>query len=304
MKYEYNAPNTIQQQERLVNLGLATKKIHNDLVTYKYAKKVMYDYLWDTDETLLECRGHTYDLSTGLIVLTPPRKSFNYLENGNWKDVGFDTPVVAFKKFNGFMASATMYKDELIVGTTGTTNPNTSEYVGWATREIIKSGISVHEDITRIFEIIIPEDPHIVEEPVQGAVLLLSRWGDGFTQAHRQRDSIENSFVEGTLSYLLELSKVDKGEGWMVYKEEDILKGNFNNPCKLKTEYYVQKKKLMRAGKNSVQEMFNEPRKFASKFNPTFAKVIDSVVNYHLMGEWLSMTDVQRRKFIDYVYEE
>ena len=79
---------TMQQQEALVSQGLAKKKINEELglVTYKYAKKVMYDYLWDKHPELLMCRGHVYDVNTGKLVIAAPKKSFNYLENGTWKD--------------------------------------------------------------------------------------------------------------------------------------------------------------------------------------------------------------------------
>ncbi len=50
---------TMQQQEDLVSQGLAKKKVNTELglVTYKYAKKAMYKYLWNDHPELLECRG-------------------------------------------------------------------------------------------------------------------------------------------------------------------------------------------------------------------------------------------------------
>jgi hypothetical protein len=285
--------NSMQQQELLVSKGLATKKVNGNLVTYKYAKKVMYDYLWDTDSSLLECRGHTYDINTGEIVLAAPTKSFNYLENGTWADVPLDTPVVAYKKYNGFMASATSYKNQLIVGTTGTTSEITSKYVTWARREIIKSNAPIIDGVTRIFEIVIPEDPHIVKEEVQGAVFLLSRYDDGVTFP-------KGDYIESTLADILELKKTDRGEGWMVYKlVEDTYIDYLGNCCKIKSDYYVQKKKLMRAGKNTVAEMYANTEKYIQSFNPEFAKVIQCVVSSEHQELWSSAGDQERRKIIE-----
>ena len=37
---------TLQQQQELVKKGLAVAKTNNNLITFKYHRKVMYDYLW------------------------------------------------------------------------------------------------------------------------------------------------------------------------------------------------------------------------------------------------------------------
>ena len=124
---------TYEQQLDLVQKKLATAKTVGNLTTFKYARRVMYDYLWNDHPELLECRGHTYDNTNGKLVLAAPRKSFNYLENGTWDDVPDDQPVIAYKKFNGFMATASMYNGELVVGTTGTTG---SDYAKMARKHI------------------------------------------------------------------------------------------------------------------------------------------------------------------------
>ena len=79
--------NSYETMQRLVAAKLATVSTNGHLDTFKYARRVMFDYLWDTDPALLECRGITYDNRTGALVVAAPRKSFNYLENGWWKDV-------------------------------------------------------------------------------------------------------------------------------------------------------------------------------------------------------------------------
>jgi hypothetical protein len=126
---------TFDQQESLVSQGLAIRKVDDaqGLVTYKYHRKVMFDNLWNKYPETLECRGHVYSLATGELVQAPPRKSFNYLENGHWQGLPLDTPVRYMKKYNGFMAAATMHQGRRIISTTGTT---TSQYVSMAAQYI------------------------------------------------------------------------------------------------------------------------------------------------------------------------
>jgi len=102
---------TMQQQEELVQQGFAKKKFNPELNinTYKYAKKVMYEYLWKKYPDLLECRGHGYDATTGSPVVFAPKKAFNYLEDGHWADVPLDNKVQVFKKWNGFMSTVSVH---------------------------------------------------------------------------------------------------------------------------------------------------------------------------------------------------
>jgi hypothetical protein len=106
---------TYQQQMDLVKQGLAKVSINGKFSTFKYARKVMYDYLWDTHSDLKYCRGQTYDNTNGNIVTLPPAKSFNYLENNTWKNKPLDTPVILYKKYNGYMAAMSIYDGELVV---------------------------------------------------------------------------------------------------------------------------------------------------------------------------------------------
>lgn len=126
---------TFEQQNDLVNKGLATRKDNGKLSTFKYARKVMFDYLWDKHPELRECRGHTYDSTNGNLVVAAPTKTFNYLENNTWKHVDTNIKIEAYKKYNGFMATLSFYENEIVVGTTGTTD---SEYAKLARHEILK----------------------------------------------------------------------------------------------------------------------------------------------------------------------
>lgn len=113
--------NTYEQMLDLVNQKLATVSVNGNLSTFKYAKRVMFDYLWDTTPLLMDCRGHTYDNTTGEVVVAAPTKSFNYLENNWGRELQSDTKVQIAKKYNGFLACVSKHEGEIVVSTTGST---------------------------------------------------------------------------------------------------------------------------------------------------------------------------------------
>lgn len=295
---------TMQQQEALVSQGLAKKKINEELglVTYKYAKKVMYDYLWDKHPELLYCRGHVYDMNTGRLVIAAPKKSFNYLENGTWKDKPLDTPVSIYKKYNGFMACATMHDGKLLVSTTGNTS---GQYVEWA-KGYIQNYYNAERDrygswvmphgITDLFEIIHPEDPHIVHEEVGAVFLGWTSMSNPYKFEPALDEAGNAQFT--SLGEALEIVKTVKHEGFMVYDE---ITGEV---CKLKSPYYVGKKKLMRANAKSVANMYSNPLVYEAVNLPVeWHGVPKVIVNYWRQHEWLEMDAQERRSVLEGIYD-
>lgn len=283
--------NTYEQQVNLAERSLATFKNDGNYTTFKYARKVMHDYLWFQEPSLLECRGHVYDNLTKAIVQAAPRKSFNYLERRYWSDVTLDTPVRMFKKINGFMACATLHNNKLVVSTTGTT---TSEYAQWARLLIERDykfyDLIIEPTVTALFEVVVPQDPHIVQER-EGLHLLGARekatgkyWPMG-----------ENKCC--TLEEAIKIAEKDRGEGFMVFKEDSEV----SNVCKLKTPYYTGKKKLMRMSAKNVEVMYN---KTATAINALqlpgmwqFAPQL--IMQEHSKEVWSEMSDQNRRKFLE-----
>lgn len=285
---------TMEQQEELVSKGLAKKKVNGNLVTYKYAKKVMYDYLWNQHPNVMECRGHTYDLTTGKLVIAAPRKSFNYLENGWWSDVELDTPVVLYKKYNGFMCTVAMYQGKPVFASTGTTD---SDYVKMA-REMFLSDDEIaeytKEGATYLYEIIHSDDPHIVHEEI-GAKYLGYRDHDTGNFHPFNNDSESGFGIYVTLGEAIEILNEVRHEGFMCYREYDM-----SQVCKLKSPYYIGKKKLMRANKNLVEQMYDFPRSFELKNLPeTWWGIPLTITNTIDKELWLSYTDQQRRAVIE-----
>ena len=285
---------TYEQQLDLVQKKLATAKTVGNLTTFKYARRVMYDYLWDDYPELLECRGHTYDNTNGKLVLAAPRKSFNYLENGTWDDVTDDQPVIAYKKFNGFMATASVYNGELVVGTTGTTD---SDYAKMA-RKHIEAWMStsiVHplEKDTLLFEIVDDSDPHIVDEPVGAHLLGFRNNSDGYFFPVSARGT---KVKECTFGQLKQMMKGITHEGFMVYKLSPSGDVMTDQVCKLKSPYYVGKKKLMRMNKDGVNAMYN--RDF-SRIPDDWHHIAEDIVDCVDKDTWLDYTDQERRAKIE-----
>lgn len=279
---------TYEQQLKLVEQKLATVSINSKFSTFKYSKKVMYNYLWDEHPELRYCRGHTYDNTNGNIVTLPPVKSFNYLENDTWKDKPLDTVVYLFKKYNGFMAAASIYEGKLIVSTTGSTKSDYAKLAYERISPMIAAGNN--ENCTWLFEVCDPSDPHIVDDGDRVHYLgctLHSGAGKLVFQPTGQ-------LFELTLEDALEFIKSDKGEGYMMYDGADT-----SDFCKLKSPYYVGKKKLMRLSKQGVESMYNHPKQLQEKLPECWKFAVDAIIGIYPKEEWMNKTDQQRRVYLE-----
>ena len=282
---------SFEQQMQLVNRGLAVMKNDGKFTTFKYHRRAMYEYLWFNEYDLMECRGHVYDSNTKELVQAAPRKSFNYKENDIWwTGAGLDTQVEVYKKINGYMACATLHNGELVVSTTGST---TSEYAQWA-KELIQKDYALYDividkDASTLFEVVVPQDPHIVEERM-GLHLL------GFREKANGNFHPHNIVGTMTLAEAIAVAETDRGEGFMVYRADDMTK---LAPCKLKTPYYVGKKKLMRMLAKNVNAMYDNGFQIANTLPDMWYDVPRVIVQTYTKEDWLSFNDQQRRVFLE-----
>lgn len=278
---------TYEQQKKLVELGLAKEKVNNHFSTFKYTRKVHFDNLWDSVEgiTVKECRGHTYDNKTGLIITASPRKSFNYLENGHWSTIPDTEKVVAFKKYNGFLGCASNYHGSIIVSTTGSTD---SSYAELAKKHILESSIHPEDGFTYWYEILDESDPHIVDEKITGAVFLgrrnhLTGHQDPYGEIHYM-----------TFGEVKEMVNEDKGEGFMVYQLNDDF--SCLNPCKMKTPYYNFKKYMMRLNDAKVTHTWEHGSKM---INSKYNSCVRTIKNEFSAEQWIITNEMNRRKVIE-----
>ena len=286
---------TYEQQLELVKKKLAVVSRNEELGldTFKYHRRVMYDYLWAKHPEVMECRGHTYDYKTGEIVLAAPRKSFNYLEDGYWKDKPLSTEVHMYKKWNGFMATMSVYNGELIVGTTGSTK---SEYAQWAKQEILKNYPAAPEwhrngksEGTWLFEICVNQDPHIVKENI-GAHYLGFRNVNGIHYEPGEYTPVGGFKTVTTLEEAIKIAEEYKGEGFMIYDSN-------GECCKLKSPYYVGKKKLMRMKDSAITKLWTTGK--VDGLPEMWQNVSHDLVRTYSGNYWLELHEQDRRKVLE-----
>lgn len=290
---------TYQEQLDLVKRGYAKVSTNGNLSTFKYARRVFYNNLWNSIPGITECRGHTYDNTNGELVLAAPTKTFNYGENGHWSNVPLDTNVVLYKKYNGFMATVTKYNDEIVIGTTGSTKSDFAKlardvlidkYTEFGLRKLFARD----ERYTLLFEICDSSDPHIVDEDF-GAHFLGTRYHESSSQYKRTVGHFDpcGQVILTTLSEALQLAKTERDiEGWMMYQ-------NDHSVCKLKTDYYIDKKKLMRMTAQRVKQMYNSPMSIIQSLSRHWKFAVEPIIAYHTETAWTEATDQQRREFLE-----
>lgn len=292
---------TIEQMRSLVERGLAREKVDsNGYSTFKYHNKVFYKNLWGTDAALLECRGIVFD-ENHEVAQRPFKKVFNLGENGTGDDIDDEHEVLAVRKVNGFMASASSHKGDFLVSTTGTT---TSDFADMA-REYLIDYIDVFEqspDYTFIFEICDSDDPHIVEE-MPGAYLLGVRHkATGYmlpyrlvhSAAHDEWGMNAPEFVQTTFGEAKRLAKEVDHEGFMLY-----LNGPDNHMIKIKSPHYLSKKALMRMGKRSADMMFDNPQVFRERLDEEFYGIHQHLLRVSTKEAWKGADEQDRRWYIE-----
>lgn len=293
--------------QELIAKGLVKQKRYdNGLSVFKYTREVFYKALWNEDPLLLEARGMVLD-DDGNKVIWPFTKVFNHHENGTELDI--DTVVVAPRKVNGFMASARFWKGELIVSTTGTLD---SDYAKLALSYIEKlEGIEIMaSNITVLFEICDPSDPHIVEEEA-GAYLIGGRYmqntmHEGEMLTEGQLDVWANligakrpALLLGTFRDVLNTLQTCKHEGFMVR----LATPEQPTVMKLKSPHYLAKKFLMRMGQKKVDFMFTNKEEFLKTIDEEFYSIVHYITRWYDAETWGSKTDAERRAKIEEYFE-
>ena len=276
-----------------------------ELCVIKYQGKVFYDNLWGQDKLLNEARGIVFDTSTGEVVIWPFTKVFNHHENGTTLDP--ETMVIAPRKVNGFMASVSSHKGQLLIATTGTLD---SDYVGYAREYLDTPSISaivnnLTTDVnTLLFEICHPSDPHIVDEQY-GAYLIGGRnheTGGMFTEQHLDAIAKDTTMLRPEWNRmkfgdLVKLSRTVEHEGFMVR----LLDGT--TVMKIKSPHYLTKKFLMRMGAKKVELLYNDPQ-FKTTIDEEYYDLVDYIKENYSQETFLGMSDQQRKVGIEAFWEE
>ena len=267
----------------LVNM----KECGDGIYVLKYKKKVFYDNLWN--EYIAECRGSIVDKDFNLVAY-PFTKIYNYGIEKEAPVLTKDTKVTAHRKVNGFMVAVTMYKGELLVSTTGSTD---SPYVVMA-RELIDKGRYLEvckrwAGYTFMFECVHTNDPHIVPEK-EGMYIL--GWRENIWHSPVEHDpfaliNFGSSFgcfvpesVTTNMVRLQELAKECKHEGYVFYTDEGV-------SAKIKSPYYLTSKWVARNPRTDklVNMQADIKHQLDEEYYPLVDAIRANIVEYTAMDE-------------------
>jgi hypothetical protein len=273
----------------LVSVRMSVR--HPRLRVVKYKPKVFYKALWTPE--LCEMRGLVVDEEWNVIV-RPFRKIFNRFESGT--DFPLDTDVAAARKVNGFMAALTV-DDEygVIVSTTGSLD---SPFVTMAEKYLLPlkdSGLI--NGVTYLFEIVDPEDPHIVEEKV-GAYLIGARAVcSKITLLECDLDEIAKGmgvlrpeWKRASFGEIVEETKTCKHEGFVCYNVEN------GHALKIKSPYYLVKKFFARVRAEKLTADWLQANRH--NFDEEFYGLIDYISDNR--DQFTTMDQEGRKSFIEH----
>lgn len=225
------------------------------LYVLKYSKKVFYDNLWN--DYLEECRGTVIDSDFNVIV-RPFTKIYNHGVEDRAPQFKPDDVVMAYDKVNGFMASVTTYKGELLVSTTGSLDSDfvkMAEDILYRTANIDQVKKFCQDGFTTLmFEVCHKDDPHIIPEQ-EGLYLIgfrINDWESSMSlmaneytaqmliaNARKMNVHPVPSYSVTTVADLEQQMKTSTREGVVFYHAD-------GRAAKIKTKHYLVQKMLAR----------------------------------------------------------
>lgn len=318
----------LEEMNNLVEKGLATdgwrkdetgrKKAHEDgFKVFKYSKKVHFKKLWKTNPWLEKARGLVLD-KNGNIVVHPFDKLYNFGEYNVGQSLDTNKKVQVIEKVNGYLGciSKHPFKDELLLSTTGSVAkeaPFVQMINDFITPEYTKKLMNFfnHNNMTLMFEVVHPEDPHIIEygESDYGLWLIGAREKNlnSKIESEEYLDRIAKElgfkrpkWEEETFGEVLDSLQSSQLEGFM------IRDGDTHEPLmKIKTNYYLVTKFVGRMGNNMVSMMFNHSEQFKEKkVDEEFYPIVDKIISKISEKEFAEMPQGERVLFVREIVNE
>ncbi|UYL04749.1 hypothetical protein EBOKLHFM_00129 [Klebsiella phage KP13-26] len=296
----------------LVAKKLVTKKTYIDgpyagLSVLKYKNNVFWDNLWHTDQRLLECRGMVVDAEDNVIIW-PFTKIFNRFENGT--DLPLDQQVVCVRKVNGFMATAAVRGEKLLVSTTGTLDSEFSTLARKHLDELKFDRVAFPEDFTFIFEICDRSDPHIIDEE-EGAYLIGVRdlALNGVMVEEHKLDRIAEVIgakrpTWGVVPFGDVVYNVQhvQHEGYVI-RNIGTDEENSELLMKIKSPHYLAKKFLMRGGDNKWDMIWDNPQEARKRIDEEYYSLLEWLRFAFEKEEWKALDSQVRREKIETYFE-
>lgn len=300
----------------LVSQKMATAQVDgkNTMRVFKYSKDTFFRNRWTESDMLAKARGLVLD-AAGNIVSHPFDKCFNLHENGTGDDLDPSTPLVVPDKYNGFLGIVSKHpfeSNQLLVHTQGSFG---GEFVGYI-NDFLTPEVSgrlkkylARNDVTLCFEVIHPDDPHIIEyEEQDHGLWLLGVRGKGMDDLSWTEENVDSAAQEMglrrpawrrmTLAQLLEACRDETGlvkvEGWMAREDTAEQRHLF----KLKTPYYLVTKFVSRLSSRKVGHLFGNPTDFKKNLDEEFFPLVDALVAKTTKDEFLQMEEPSRVAFV------
>lgn len=295
-------PFSVRMRDLKEETGLVKSQTLGHLTIFKYSSKAFYNpKAWIDHPELLECRGVVTNLK-GDQVSFPFNRCFNYMERGKMDGVPDNLEVLASVKHNGFLLTAFFnpYTQDVSFSTSGALDgPYLDMGVKWIKSHKMFKHVRDYVVGTRrtmLFEIVHPNDPHIIKycpKDQKPYLIGIGRSPGSYELASDLSVFPELNPVECLpvmpFSELLSIVKDVRHEGFVVQDR----KGNYIT--KLKSPYYLVNKLLARG---KPEFMFRNPAEYKKRAPEELTWVVDSVVDYFTPEEWTSKTETERMEFL------
>ncbi len=152
-----------------------------------------------------------------------------------------------------------------------------------------------------MFEVLHPEDPHIVAYPPEMMGLhLLGARGLGFDDEELTEEEVDEIALElgfrrphwevTTWGKVREMARTAQHEGWMLRRKNKAQ----TYILKLKTPFYLATKFLGRLSDNKVRHLYGNPQNFKQQVDEELYPLVDAVAKKFTMEQFMAMTDDQR----------
>ena len=254
-----------------------------------------------------ECRGTIVDKDFN-VVQRPFTKIYNYGIEKRAPKLKPDTPVMTYRKVNGFMVAMTLHKGELLVSTTGSTD---SPYTALAKEQMLLDhpwdhwveAASMMTGYTLMFECVHLKDPHIIPEEA-GMYFLGYRKKDWESKIDGYEAGVTGEWeefanrmnfkfvvpVKMTINVLTEVAKVTKHEGFVFYTED-------GQSAKIKTPHYLVSKFVARNPRTDKLMRPDIKQSIDEEYYPLIDEIQANIEKYTAMDEQARLTWV--REFLE-----
>lgn len=279
---------------------------------FKYGKMVHFERLWDKEPLLEKTRGIVFDIG-GQIIVHPFDKLYNYEEYNSGKHLTTNSKIRAVEKLNGFLGCITKhpYRNDLLFTTTGNLDNEFTGYIkSFVTPELkmrLLSFFASQGNQTLMFEVIHPEDPHIIQYETKdhGLWLIGAR---GLNENDKIKSEIELDKIANILSLRRPqhftcnfgdlLKKLEKCEieGYMVWEIKDD--GSEQPIMKIKSDYYLVTKFLSRMTPKKTTTLYKDPKAFKQSIDEEYYSLTEHIVKTYPKDIFDKMSEIERVNMI------